>query len=136
MCDIANGVFDLAIGERTAAPIGEARPLVDLDREPVIDKIGIFDEKGFPRGFGEEDDFCLRATNAGFGIALAHDTYVFHAKSKSYGSSRRESLTAAGQQELRRKHGEARLKRAVETMKMNPYLEEMREHVARQLGAK
>ncbi|MEO0751857.1 MAG: glycosyltransferase family 2 protein [Pseudomonadota bacterium] len=102
-------------------------------KRAVVETIGPFDEAGFPRGFGEEDDFCLRATNAGFGVALAHDTYVFHAKSKSYGSSRRERLTAEGQEELRRKHGAARLKRAVETMKMNPHLEAMREAVARGL---
>ena len=105
-------------------------------RREVVERIGAFDEVGFPRGFGEEDDFSLRATNAGFGIALAHDTYVFHAKSKSYGSSRREALTAAGQDELRRKHGEPRLKRAVETMKMNPYLETMRKAVSRGLRAR
>ncbi|MEL6648896.1 MAG: glycosyltransferase [Pseudomonadota bacterium] len=102
-------------------------------RRQVVEQIGAFDAIGFPQGFGEEDDFSLRATNAGFGIALAQDTFVFHAKSKSYGSSRREALTAAGQAELRRKHGAPRLKRAVETMKLNPYLEAMRTAVSRGL---
>lgn len=102
-------------------------------RQDVIARIGLFDEDAFPRGFGEEDDFCLRATDAGFGIVLAQDTYVFHAKSKSYGASKRSDLTEAGQQALHRKHGQHRLKRAVETMKMNPYLETMRSAVAEAL---
>lgn len=98
-------------------------------RREVVEKIGPFDENAFPRGFGEEDDFCLRATNAGFGIALTQDTYVFHAKSKSYGSDRRKELSFAGQEALRQKHGATRMKRAIDTMKMNPYLETMREEL-------
>lgn len=102
-------------------------------RHDVLKTIGPFDEVAFPKGFGEEDDFCLRATNAGFGIALAQDTYVFHAKSKSYGPNRREVLSADGQEQLKRKHGAARLERAVATMASNPYLEIMRDNVAREL---
>lgn len=99
-------------------------------RRKVFDDIGWFDEAAFPRGFGEEDDFCLRATVAGYGIALAPDTYVYHAKSKSYGSTRRDDLTRAGQNELRRKHGSPRLERAVETMRLNPYLAQIRARVS------
>lgn len=98
-------------------------------RRAVIDRIGTFDETGFPRGFGEEDDFTLRAVDAGFGVALALDTYVFHAKSKSYGSATRSTLTAAGQEKLRLKHGAGRLERGSLTMRRNPYLERMRREV-------
>lgn len=95
-------------------------------RHSILEAVGYMDEDGFPRGFGEEDDFCIRAENAGFGLALAIDTYVFHAKSKSYGSKARNELTQKGQVMLKKKHGADRLKRAVETMKQNPYLADMR----------
>lgn len=103
-------------------------------RRAILETVGYMDEEGFPRGFGEEDDFCIRSTNAGFGLALALDTYVFHAKSKSYGSEARNKLTQKGQAMLKRKHGEGRLTRDVETMKMNPYLADMRDAL-RHLGS-
>lgn len=105
-------------------------------RRQVIEANQGFDETGFPFGFGEEDDFSLRATNAGFGLALAMDTYVFHAKSKSYGSERRKALTEAGQAQLKLKHGEDRLQRSVHTMRDNPYIATMRDAVSAELVAR
>lgn len=95
----------------------------------LLNAIGPLDEAGFPRGFGEEDDFCLRAANAGFGLMIALDTYVFHAKSKSYGSAKRNELSKRGQATLKRLYGERRLKRSTETMKINPGIAEMRHRV-------
>ncbi|MEI4487864.1 glycosyltransferase [Frigidibacter sp. MR17.14] len=72
----------------------------------VIRKIGILDERTFPQGYGEENDLCIRAAKAGFTLAYADDVYVFHAKSKSFGSERRKTLSKAGNLALRAKHGE------------------------------
>lgn len=98
-------------------------------RRAVFNDIGGFDEEHFPLGFGEEDDFCMRASLAGYGLGLAADLYVYHSKSKSYGSERRNELTKAGQAALAAKHSEARLQRASDTMKHNPYLAQMRSAV-------
>src|SRR5690606_23502197 len=46
----------------------------------VIDAIGYMDEENFPLGYGEENDYCIRAAEAGFALAIADDAYVFHAK--------------------------------------------------------
>ncbi|MEM9011018.1 MAG: glycosyltransferase [Pseudomonadota bacterium] len=100
----------------------------------LIEAVGLLDETGFPRGYGEEDDYCLRAAGAGFGLAVAPDTYVFHAKSRSYGLEERNRLTALGQEQLRLKHSQTRLDRAVETMFDNPYLRRMRQEVAQAVG--
>lgn len=89
-------------------------------------EIGFLDEVGFPKGFGEEDDYCMRANNAGFGIMVATDTYVYHAKSKSYGSARRKELAKKGAVVLREKHSEARIQRSINSMRENPYFLEMR----------
>lgn len=98
-------------------------------RRSIVDQIGLFDEVAFGRGYGEEDDYCIRAMDAGIGIAIAVDTFVYHAKSKSFGSSERAKLSAAGQAVLKKKHGEHRLRRAVETMRLNPYLSFVRDAV-------
>lgn len=40
--------------------------------------VGILDEETFGRGYGEENDFCLRAAQAGFRNVLAEDIFVYH----------------------------------------------------------
>ncbi|MCB1954234.1 MAG: glycosyltransferase [Rhodocyclaceae bacterium] len=47
-------------------------------RRSCLDAIGLFDEARFGRGYGEENDFCCRATLAGWRHHLCADTFVFH----------------------------------------------------------
>ncbi len=97
-------------------------------RREVIDEIGYFDEKNFPFGYGEENDYCFRAIDAGFNLVLATNTYIFHAKSKSYkNDARRTELMKNGSAALRRLRGEERIKRAIRTMQNNPSLITMRD---------
>lgn len=105
-----------------------------LVRSAVVKKIGCLDEIGFPRGFGEEDDFSLRAADAGFGLMIATDSYVYHAKSKSYGGTQRNELSKKGQAVLKKKHSDLRLQRSTETMKLNPYLEKMRINISNNIA--
>ncbi|NSL24027.1 glycosyltransferase [Agrobacterium tumefaciens] len=60
-----------------------------------IDEIGSLDAQAFPRGYGEENDFCMRARLAGWRNIIDDRTYVFHERSKSFGSAKTE-LMAAG----------------------------------------
>jgi GT2 family glycosyltransferase len=101
-------------------------------RREVLDAVGFFDEISFPNGYGEENDFCFRAADAGFGLIVATHTYVFHAKSKSYSNLDRVRLMKAGSQAFRRIHGQDRVQRAVKSMQENPLLRELRSK-ARQL---
>jgi len=78
-------------------------------RRNVIEAIGLMDADLFGAGYGEENDYCIRAADAGFALAFAEDAYVFHAKSKSFGSTRREALSKAGHDALCDKHGEGRV---------------------------
>lgn len=55
-------------------------------RATVLATIGYFDEESFPRGYGEENDFCERALAAGFGVRLADDVFVYHAGEASFGA--------------------------------------------------
>ncbi len=44
----------------------------------AINQVGMFDEDAFGRGYGEENDFCQRAEQAGLRNVLCDDTYVVH----------------------------------------------------------
>lgn len=61
-------------------------------RRGCIRQVGLFDEAGFGRGYGEENDFCRRAIKAGWHNLLCADTYVYHAGSVSFGSEREELI--------------------------------------------
>ena len=92
----------------------------------VIDTIGGFDEVNFPCGYGEENDYCFRAINAGFGLVVAAHTYVFHAKSKSYQEPARVELMKVGAKTLHDLHGHRRIERAIRSMQENPLFVRLR----------
>src|SRR5690606_41540290 len=97
-------------------------------KREVFEIIGGFDEVAFPSGYGEENDFCIRAAENGFRLNIAIDAFVFHAKSKSYSNSeRRKSLMTAGSAKLCDMHGTDRLNRLIQSMQNNPTLAQMRD---------
>lgn len=102
-------------------------------RRELIAAIGVFDAQHFPHGYGEENDYCLRAAKAGFKLAIADQAYVFHAKSKSFSHERRRSLSAAGGKMLQKKHGWWRMWRNVRRMRQNRALLEMAERLQQYL---
>lgn len=51
----------------------------------AIDRIGLFDEERFGKGYGEENDFCMRARAAGMRNVLCDDVYVVHLGGRSFG---------------------------------------------------
>lgn len=63
-------------------------------RRSCIDEIGVLDSVAFPRGYGEENDFCMRARAAGWRNVIDDRTYVFHDRSKSFGSEKNELMQA------------------------------------------
>jgi GT2 family glycosyltransferase/glycosyltransferase involved in cell wall biosynthesis len=56
-------------------------------RRECLNEIGVFDETAFGRGYGEENDFCMRALKQGWTHLLAADVFVYHAGSVSFGPS-------------------------------------------------
>ncbi len=73
-------------------------------RRELIDDIGLFDEAVFGAGYGEENDFCIRARKKGWRLMVADDTYVYHAQSRSYSHERRLELARRADEALARKH--------------------------------
>jgi GT2 family glycosyltransferase/glycosyltransferase involved in cell wall biosynthesis/polysaccharide pyruvyl transferase WcaK-like protein len=54
--------------------------------------VGIFDAENFPLGYGEENDFSMRASAAGLVNLIDDATYVFHRRSASIGQTKAEIL--------------------------------------------
>ncbi len=51
-----------------------------------IEQVGYFDVQRFGRGYGEENDFCLRGSELGFKHLLCADIFVYHQGAVSFGS--------------------------------------------------
>ncbi len=77
-----------------------------LLKRDLLGQIGYLDEEQFGEGYGEENDYCLRAQNAGWELALADDVYIFHAQSRSYSHEKRRRLTEKSNRILALKHGQ------------------------------
>jgi O-antigen biosynthesis protein len=84
-------------------------------RRALIDAIGPFDV-AFGAGYGEENDFCLRAHAAGFRNVLCDDAFVLHTGGRSFEGAK-EALGVRNIEVLRERHPE--------------YLDLVRDYIAR-----
>ncbi|EFE7708562.1 glycosyltransferase [Escherichia coli] len=53
-------------------------------KRELLDEIGLFDKTKFPRGYGEENDFCMRAVSKGWVNIVDLKTFVYHKRSASF----------------------------------------------------
>ena len=51
----------------------------------ALNTLGLFDEKTFGLGYGEENDFSMRAQQAGLRNVLCDDVYIVHLGGRSFG---------------------------------------------------
>lgn len=72
-------------------------------RRACIAVVGNLDEEAFPRGYGEENDFCMRARSKGWRNIIDDGTYIFHERSKSFGDQKTD-LMAAGSKVVKKRH--------------------------------
>jgi GT2 family glycosyltransferase/glycosyltransferase involved in cell wall biosynthesis len=71
---------------RVRTPTGSGFCLY-IKRE-CLDTVGRFDEERFPRGYGEENDFCRRAAELGWTHAVDDATWVHHRREASFGGEK------------------------------------------------
>lgn len=64
-------------------------------KRKALDQIGLFDEKSFGEGYGEESEFCMRALKAGYAHVLDDATFIFHEGQRSFGLRRGQRVQAA-----------------------------------------
>ncbi len=74
-------------------------------RRELLDTIGLFDAETFGLGYGEENDFCMRALKAGYRNVLCDDTYIAHVGSQSF-TAQTQALKERNSQLLFAKHPE------------------------------
>ena len=61
-------------------------------RRDCLNDVGELDQKAFPRGYGEENDFCMRALRKGWLHAVDQSTYIYHVRSASFGNAKTDLL--------------------------------------------
>ncbi|MCP1314109.1 MULTISPECIES: glycosyltransferase [unclassified Halomonas] len=64
-------------------------------RREALDDVGLFDVEHFGKGYGEENDFCMRTLKAGWCHLHALDVFAWHKGSVSFGDSQPERVTKA-----------------------------------------
>lgn len=101
--DVARLVTANALGHLPVVPTGSGFCM--YVRRDALDAVGGFDVDAFPRGYGEENDFCIRAARVGLLNVLDDRTYVHHVRSASFGASKAE-LYAASQRVLQERYPE------------------------------
>lgn len=70
----------------------------------VIDDIGNFDVETFERGYGEENDFCNRAEQAGYHHVMCDDTFVYHKGTASFDTEEKKALLEAHEAVLKERY--------------------------------
>ena len=78
-------------------------------RRAGIDALGALDEKAFPRGYGEENDYCMRALRAGWVNLIDDATYVFHERTKSFDETTKAKNIAAGRKVVDQRYPEYKI---------------------------
>lgn len=100
----------------------------------VIEAVGYLDEATFASGYSEENDFSRRAAEAGFRLVVATRSYVFHAKSRSYGDADRRRLAKRNYRLFLDKYGEQRVRALVEELDESATLRAVRARAAEALA--
>lgn len=59
----------------------------------LINEIGLLDSIRFKRGYGEENDFCMRALKAGWINIIDDSTYIYHKRSASFSDEKNDLIT-------------------------------------------
>ncbi|OPY75949.1 MAG: N-glycosyltransferase [Syntrophorhabdus sp. PtaU1.Bin153] len=72
----------------------------------VVDLIGLFDEETFGKGYGEENDWCMRAFKAGFQNVMVMNLFVFHKGTVSFTETYKDDSLAKNLAKLSSMHRE------------------------------
>ena len=72
-----------------------AQETVTRNQRLLLSPASISASQRFGAGYGEENDFCIRATGHGWRHILAMDTYVCHVGGVSFGTSKNPREAAA-----------------------------------------
>lgn len=95
-------------------------------RRACLDAVGLLDEQAFPRGYGEENDWCMRAQTLGWTHLIDDATYIAHVRAASF-KKEKPALISAGQRVINSRY--PHYADAVQQAFSAPALEQVRKHV-------
>ena len=101
----------------------------------ALDQVGYLDEDHFPRGYGEENDLCLRLLQAGHGLAIADHVYVHHLKSASFGHEERERLSREATAQMKKLWPEFGYSYVAQELEELPTMAQTRANIRQALNA-
>lgn len=70
----------------------------------AIEEVGLYDEKNFAMGYGEENDWCQRAITKGFRNVMVENLFVYHQHGASFTPERKRQLIERNHRALLNKH--------------------------------
>jgi GT2 family glycosyltransferase len=73
-------------------------------KKEIINTIGYFDEVNFSSGYGEENDFCWRASQRGYVHILDDATFIFHRGGGSFTEKVKNSKEESALNTMQRLH--------------------------------
>ncbi len=82
----------LKLNKNKSVDLPTAHGFCMLIKREVLQSIGYLDEKTWQKGYGEENDFCLRAASLGWRHVLATNVFIYHHGSVSFTGSKNELL--------------------------------------------
>jgi GT2 family glycosyltransferase len=97
-----------------------------LWRTAVLRQLDYFDGEEFPRGYGEEDDACLRLMETGRFAAIVPFVFAPHLKTQSFTTKERDALKTHAQNKLRMKFSNAYIDRLLNHNARSPQLAELK----------
>ena len=75
-------------------------------KSQAFEEVGYFDEVNFPRGYGEENDFCMRLKKKQFINTLDTKTFIYHSEAASFGSDKKKAMVKEGRLKVDQLHPE------------------------------
>ncbi len=99
--ELANIVEQVSLREYPCLPTAVGHCMY-IKRE-VLKRVGLFDEKAFGKGYGEENDFSCRAQRLGFIDVLDDATFILHKRNCSFKGERAE-LARRNEETLRQRY--------------------------------
>ncbi len=73
-------------------------------KREIISLIGVFDAQTFEKGYGEENDFCYRAIEAGYHHVMCDDTFILHTGTSSFADGQKRKYMLEHEKILDRRY--------------------------------
>ncbi len=83
------------VNAERSVPVPTAVGFCMYVRRACLEDVGMFDVERFGRGYGEENDFCLRASARGWRHLMACDVFVRHSGGVSFGAEKEQRIGRA-----------------------------------------